>query len=121
MVKFYWNPWALTGLCASLLAWSFALFVWKNSSGKSDSKRLAVLLFVEGFPVFLSGACWTLIAGTKEMQIGGLQLLVAADYLSLALYLPFLAAALDLRLLQIFRKRSVRLTLLVLAFFGIMS
>lgn len=109
-------------IVALAMCWSLAVVVFRVSQAGSVARQLSLLLFVEGATLISTGyidlfltestrsATW--YAGFYRMEE---VIHTAGDCLMLALYPPFLAAALRTRLTAPFGTRPARIVLLILA------
>jgi hypothetical protein len=115
------NPWAVTTVLATLVAWSAGALVLRTGGGRRVSRRLAALLFVEGTAVITTEAGLLLLVNDVRtgMQISLMH--AVADLLVLTLYPLFLAAALDVPAVRVFRARAAEIGLLVLGASGVLA
>lgn len=109
-------------IVALAMCWSLAVVVFRVSQAGSVARQLSLLLFVEGATLISTGyidlfltestrsATWYPVFYRMEEVIH-----TAGDCLMLALYPPFLAAALRTRLTAPFGTRPARIVLLILA------
>ncbi len=109
-------------IVALAMCWSLAVVVFRVSQAGSVARQLSLLLFVEGATLISTGyidlfltestrsATWYPAFYRMEEVIH-----TAGDCLMLALYPPFLAAALRTRLTAPFGTRPARIVLLILA------
>lgn len=115
-------PVGLLGLAAIVACWAFALTLYRVGTPGSVARKLSVLLVVEGFTL--------LTAGFPEMALGlvpdiweqnpvyamfGFIGHTSGDAAMLALYPPFLAAALKTRLTRPFGTRRGQIILWLVA------
>jgi hypothetical protein len=114
-----WNPWALTAMAATLLAWSLALLVVRVAPDRRIGGRLALLLMVEGIDVSLAWQS-TILNAPAALRVASL-VHYMADFALLGLYLPFLALALDAPLLRPFRHKRVELLLRLMSAAGALA
>jgi len=116
------NPIGTLALVALAMCWSLAVVVFRVSQAGSVARQLSLLLVVEGATLISTGyidlfltesaqsAAW--YAGFYRIE----EIIhTAGDCLMLALYPPFLAAALRTRLVAPFGTRRARIVLLILA------
>lgn len=116
------NPWAVVPFLSTVVAWSVAVAVLRWAPGQRVSRRLAVLLLVEGTAVLTIELGLPLLLVDSErvailISLGH----AAADLLVLVLYLPFLGAALDVPLVRAFRSRAAGITFGVLGVGGLLA
>lgn len=118
----YLIPVGLLGLAAIAACWGFGVTLYRVGAPGSVSRKLSLLLFVEGFTL--------VTAGFPEMALGvsgdfweqhpvyamfGFIGHTAGDAAMLALYPPFLAAALKTRLTRPFASKRAQIVLWVVA------
>lgn len=120
MLQFSWL--GMLALVAFAMCWGLAFIVFRVSAANSVGRQLSVLLVVEGMTLISTGyldlfltevarsAGWYPVFYRVEEIIHTI-----GDCLVLALYPPFLAAALRTRITAPFGTRRARITLLVLA------
>lgn len=113
-----WHPWAATGIGAGVVAWLMAWFIHTSTPNRALARRAAVVMFVEGAAVLTSGAGLALLATSAEAYRNAVLIHFAVDWLFVALYLPFLARALDLRMVRVLKGRLVEMTLAVAGLAG---
>jgi hypothetical protein len=106
-----WHPWALTGIVAAVVAWLMAWFIFRVTPNRALAWRTAVLMFVEGAAVLTSGVGVTLLVTSSEAYRIAVLVHFGVDWLFVALYLPFLARALDLRILRVLKSRFAEIAL----------
>lgn len=109
----------IVGLVAVVLCWALSVVLFRVGSTGSGARKLAVLLVVEGFAlitntvfVYLSEVGWTM--EDLAMQ-AGFFIHTLADCLMLALYPPFLAAAINTKLTRPFASKWLRMLLVGIA------
>lgn len=112
----------LLGLASVALCWSLAVVLFRVGPAGSVARQLAVLLVVEGvtlvtagFPEFVLGLSedWWVEHTTAEIPLALAHFL--GDAGMIALYPPFLAAALGTALTRPFGKSTVRIPIAVVA------
>lgn len=108
------TPWTFTGMLAALMAWGMAVFVLRHTPDRDVGRRFALLLGVEGAVVATSHAGIPLFIASAPSAYAIALLHVVFDALLIALYLPFLARALNTPVLQPFRSRRVEATMLLI-------
>jgi len=105
-------------LLSLLACWALAVWLYRVSQSGSVARRLSLLLFVEGLTLSTSGTFLYIFAAGQEMVnlypwldqvLSHVHFL--GDCAMIALYPPFLAAALNTRLTRPFGRRGVRLGL----------
>jgi hypothetical protein len=116
-----WHPWALTGIVAAVVAWSMAWFIYRATPDRALARRTAVLMFVEGAAVLTSGAGVALLLMSSGAYRIAVLVHFGVDWLFVGLYLPFLARALDLRILRVFKARLAEIALLIGCLAGAVS
>lgn len=116
------NPWAVIPFLATLASWGVAVAVLRWAPGQRVSRRLAVLLLVEGTAVLTTELGLPLLLVDNESTATLISLgHAAADLLVLVLYLPFLGAALDVPLVRAFRSRAAGTAFGVLGLVGLLA
>lgn len=116
-----WHPWALTGIVAGVVAWLMAWFIFVATPNRALARRTAALMFVEGAAVLTSGAGLALLATSSDAYRYAVLVHFGVDWLFVALYLPFLARALDLRVLRFFKAPLVEAAVLLTGLAGAIS
>jgi hypothetical protein len=116
-----WHPWALTGIVAAAVAWLMAWFIYVATPNRALAWRAAALMFVEGAAVLTSGAGLALLATSSDAYRHAVLVHFAVDWLFVAVYLPFLARALDLRMLRLFKAPLVEMALVLTGLAGAIS
>lgn len=116
-----WHPWATTGIVAAVVAWAMAWFIFTASPNRGVARRTTLVMLVEGAAVLSSGAGLALLATTPAAYRDAVLLHFAIDWLLIAVYLPFLAHGLDLRLLRIFRDRRAEIIVALAGVAGAVS
>lgn len=92
---FYLNPWGIPGLLAGLLALALVPLLTRNMPSGPLRRRLTALLLAEAVTVVTSGVGLSALANTAVLFYAFGIIHYAGDALLLALYIPFLAHALD--------------------------
>ncbi|MDX1396523.1 MAG: hypothetical protein R3195_19235, partial [Gemmatimonadota bacterium] len=113
------NAWAVVPVLSTLVAWGVAVSVLKWAPGQRVSRRLAVLLFVEGTAVFTTEFALLFLVESETVATRISLVHAGADLLVLCLYLPFLGAALDVPPVRAFRSRAAAIALAVLGLVGL--
>jgi hypothetical protein len=116
-----WHPWALTGIVAAVVAWLMAWFIFVATPNRALAWRAAALMFVEGAAVLTSGAGAALLAASSDAYRNAVLVHFGVDWLFVAVYLPFLARALDLRILRFFKAPLVEVALVLTGLAGAIS
>lgn len=116
-----WHPWALTGIVAAVVAWLMAWFIYRAIPDRALAWRTAVLMFVEGAAVLTSGVGVALLLTSPGAYRIAVLVHFGVDWLFVALYLPFLARALDLRILRLFKTRLAEIALVLAGLAGAVS
>jgi hypothetical protein len=116
-----WHPWALTGIVAAVVAWLMAWFIYVATPNRALAWRTAALMFVEGAAVLTSGAGLALLATSSDAYRHAVLVHFGVDWLFVAIYLPFLARALDLRMLRFFKAPWVETALVLTGLAGAIS
>jgi hypothetical protein len=106
-----WDPWALTGIAGAVVAWLLAWFIYRTTPNRALAWRTALLMVVEGAAVVTSGVGVALLMTSAEAYRIAVLVHFGVDWLFVALYLPFLAHALDLRILRVFKSRFAEIAL----------
>lgn len=113
-------PEGVLTLTAVLLSWGLALVLYRVSLPDSVARKLALLLVFEGLTLGSSDAAYYLLASPEEFLdlypwLSQVQSIIHTfgDCGMLALYPPFLAAALQTRLTRPFGRKKVRYGLMV--------
>lgn len=105
------RTWLVDGMAlpAALLAWGFALFVFRVAPRNLVTGQLVALLVLDGINVFTSGLLpppvldWYLSTGLSSSHLH-----YVTDFGVAAVYLPFLGSTLDSKLVRPFRNPLVR-------------
>lgn len=116
-----WNSWALTGIGAAVVAWLMAWFMFRSMPDRALAWRTSVLMSLEGAAVLTSGAAAALLVTSQGGYRAVALVHYGVDWLLLALYLPFLAHALDVRVLRVFKKRMIEVGLVAAGIVGALS
>lgn len=110
---------SILGLIAVALCWGLAILLYRVGSTGSGSRKLAVLLVVEGIALitnvvflYLSEVGWSWDSGAMK---AGYFIHTVADCLMLALYPAFLAVALKTKLTRPFGQKWLRMLMLGVA------
>jgi hypothetical protein len=109
--------WSVLTYIATAFAWAMAVTVLRAGHGRS-ARRLALLLFVDGTAVISTETGLLQYVGSADVAIWISYVHAAADVLIFALYLPFLALALNTPWLAVFRKPIGRR---IMAFLGVLG
>ncbi|NND44387.1 MAG: hypothetical protein HKN58_03620 [Xanthomonadales bacterium] len=109
-------------LLSVLLCWALAVWLFRISEKGSTARLLSVLLFFEGFTLSTSTSFLFIFSAGMQMYelypwIGPVQpyLHYLGDCAMIALYPPFLALALNTRLVRPFERKPLRIGLAVYA------
>jgi hypothetical protein len=112
------SPTGIVALIAVLMSWSFAVLLLRAGARGSVARQLALLLFIEGLGVASSGSIDLLFTAIGDvyrrhpaLPFGEIMLHALADCGMLALYPPFLAAALRTPLTRIFSSARLRIAI----------
>ena len=115
------------GIVAVALCWGLAVVLFRIGASGTVARKLAWLLVIEGITLLTGGFIWFVLAGDQiseqwyndnvpvAYQIGNFIVHHLGDAGMIALYPAFLAAALRTRLTGPFRRRSLRITIAVVA------
>jgi hypothetical protein len=108
------SPTGILALISVTMSWSFAVVLFRAGLRGSVARRLSLLMFVEGLALVTSGSIDLLFSMSADLYLAHPWFLLvedivhaAADCGMLALYPPFLAAALQTRLTRPFASRRV--------------
>jgi len=112
----------ILALIAVLLSWALAALLYRIGTPGSVARKLAVLLVFEGITLGSSDAFFNLLASPADVfqqypWLGTAQHIIHhfGDCVMLALYPPFLAAALQTRLTRPFGRKKMRVVLALLS------
>lgn len=119
---FQFDAIGLLAVLATAMCWSLALLLYRTGAPDSVARKLSLLLVVEGITLISSGYIDLLLAPDAQ-ALGWYPAWFQAQFVVhtigdcalLALYPPFLAAALDTPLVRPFGSRNARLALAVAA------
>lgn len=114
------NPWSITTILATAVAWIIAAFVLRNAHGRI-ARRLGILLIVEGGAVITTELGLMLLAGSAEAARTISLVHAAFDLTLLVLYLPFLATALNAPALRVFQRPLVEKSLFAIGVVGLIA
>lgn len=115
------------GLVAVALCWGLAVVLFRVGAPGTVARRLAWLLVIEGITLLTGGFVFMVLAGAEisdqwyndhvpvAVQIGNFVLHHLGDAGMIALYPAFLAAALRTRLTRPLGRKSLRITIAVVA------
>src|SRR5476649_1542152 len=110
----------IIALIAVPMCWSFSVLLFRAGTPGSVARKLALLLVVEGVAVATTGSIEILFVNPVDFYAAHPQLAIVETLLHalgdcgmLALYPPFLAAALNTRIARPFGKPAVRGTLAI--------
>jgi len=116
------NPYGIFGLVAVAMCWALAVVLYRVGPAGSVARKLALLLVIEGFILVTGGYIDVLLtpAATASswyplFSQAGFIVHLIGDCALLALYPPFLDAALHTKLTRPFGNKRVRLGLAVAA------
>lgn len=105
----------ILGLIAVALCWAFAVLLFRVGSTGSGSRKLAILMVVEGITLItnVSGSYLEAVGYTEQTTIRQISYFIhtLGDCLLLALYPRFLAAALKTKLTRPFARKWPRMLL----------
>lgn len=117
----------LLGLVAVALCWGLSVVLFRVGARGTVARKLAWLLVIEGITLLTGGFIWFVLAGGEisdqwyndnvplAFQISNFILHHLGDAGMIALYPAFLAAALRTRLARPFGRKSLRITIAVVA------
>ncbi len=107
----YWNPWALTGIVASLVAWALAFLIYLTNPRRLQNRALALFIVTMGTG-FGVGVGWMFAAADVPTSLALQAVSLAGFYASAPFYLLFLST-LPTRTMAWLRPRPVRAALWV--------
>lgn len=118
LAMFQFSPYGIFGLATVAVCWAFAVVLYRVGAPGSTARKLSVLLVIEGFILVTAGYIDMLfspaaIASNWYPNWGQLTHIVheISDCAMLALYPPFLAAALQTKLTRPFADKRMRIGL----------
>jgi len=120
---FQFNPYGVYGLAAVAASWALAVLLYRVGTSGSVARKLSLLLAIEGFTLVTSSPFDLLfVPAVLEASWypvyfkGGFILHTLGDGAMLALYPPFLAAALRTNLTRPFGTTRIRIILAAISF-----
>ncbi|MEJ2516155.1 MAG: hypothetical protein P8102_13185 [Gammaproteobacteria bacterium] len=112
----------VVGLAAIASCWVLAVVLFRVGGSGTVARKLAWLLVIEGLALFTAGFPFFVLGQGQDAHAENVPLMIGnfvahhlADAGMIALYPPFLAAALRTPLTRVFRRKGVRITLAVVA------
>jgi hypothetical protein len=85
-----WNPWGLFGIVAAAMCWTMALFVFRTRPDRTQNRRLAAMLAVEGVVTLFSPSAAAL-AGSDATARVFFTIHVSALFVIVPILLRFIA------------------------------